>query len=111
MGMRGWGSIGSIYNRNTKHKVVSINRGEWVRIENFVKVNTPGEFNGVIRGWVNGELVFEKTDLIFREEGFEKNNIQEIMWHIYHSGTLPLYLRLSISIFVILIFGLEVQGG
>ncbi len=91
MGMGRWGSIYPWEG--------TVNRGEWTAIENYVRVNTPGEADGVIKAWVNGDLVFEKSDLRFRAAGFEQYDISEILWHIYHGGASPsevdqhLYMR------------------
>lgn len=77
----------------------TIPREEWVEIENYVRVNTPGEADGVIKAWVNGDLVYEKSDLRFRAAGFEQYSAKEMSWVIYHGGTPPspvdqhLYLR------------------
>ncbi|MGD8765988.1 MAG: hypothetical protein PVG87_27015 [Desulfobacteraceae bacterium] len=42
-------------------------RGKWHHIENYVKMNTPGKHDGVIKGWFDGELAFKKTDFRFRD--------------------------------------------
>ena len=41
--------------------------GKWHHIENYVKMNTPGKHDGVIKGWFDGELAFEKSDFRFRD--------------------------------------------
>lgn len=81
------GNWGSVYSWDADENGAVIHRGEWTEIENYVKVNTPGKSDGIIRGWVNGKLAFEKEDLRFRAEGYEQYDIQEIMWHIYHGGS------------------------
>lgn len=83
------GDWGSVYRWDADYYGAVINRGEWTEIENYVRVNTPGEPDGIIRGWVNGELVFEKTDMRFRAEGYKQYDIREIMWHVYHGGADP----------------------
>jgi hypothetical protein len=37
--------------------------GRWVRIEQEVQLNTPGEQNGVVRVWVDGEMKVEQKQL------------------------------------------------
>jgi hypothetical protein len=44
----------------------AIARGVWHRVEVFVKLNTPGQSNGVQRMWVNGELRGEWSGLVLR---------------------------------------------
>lgn len=41
--------------------------GKWYRIDNYVKLNTPGQDNGVLKGWVDGERALKATDLRFRD--------------------------------------------
>ncbi len=43
------------------------------RMGNQVIMNTPGQRNGVIRQFVNGKMVHEKTNYMFRQVG---NNLQ-----------------------------------
>jgi hypothetical protein len=43
-----------------------IETGKWTCIEGELKVNTPGSRNGVLRGWIDGNQVFEKTDVYLR---------------------------------------------
>lgn len=78
---------GTVYKWEADENGAVIHREEWTEIENYVKVNTPGKSDGIIRGWVNGELAFEKEDLRFRAEGYDQYDIQEIMWHVYHGGS------------------------
>ncbi len=44
-----------------------LENNRWYAIQQFVKLNTPGQNDGVLRGWVDGKLAFEKTDLRFRD--------------------------------------------
>lgn len=78
---------GTVYRWDVDENGAVIHRGEWTEIENYVQVNTPKKNNGIIRGWINGELAFEKKDLRFRSEGYDQYDIQEIMWHLYHGGS------------------------
>lgn len=40
--------------------------GRWMRIEQEILLNTPGERNGVLRVWVDGKLKVERTDVVYR---------------------------------------------
>lgn len=44
----------------------TISPGVWHRVEVFVRLNTPGQSNGVQRVWVNGELRGEWSGLVLR---------------------------------------------
>lgn len=41
---------------------VQLKKGAWNHIEVYHKLNTPGQSNGIMRGWLNGELAIDITD-------------------------------------------------
>lgn len=43
--------------------------GRWYQLRQYIKMNTPGEYDGVLRVWVDGEQVISKTGLRFRLSG------------------------------------------
>lgn len=45
------------------------NSGGWSTVETRVKLNTPGQNNGIIQGWKDGRLVLERYDMRFRDTG------------------------------------------
>ena len=51
----------------------------------YVRMNTPGQSNGVIRGWVNGALSYEKTNMIWRIQGHDNLHVRTI-WLNVHAG-------------------------
>lgn len=57
----------------------------WYSIQQYVRLNTPGENDGVLRGWVDGRLVFEKTDVRFRD--VESLKIETVWLNVYLGGT------------------------
>ncbi|MEM7009975.1 MAG: polysaccharide lyase [Verrucomicrobiota bacterium] len=59
----------------------------WYAIEQFCRMNTPGDNNGVLRAWVDGRLAFEKTDIRFRDTN--ELRIEQIWMNLYHGGTIP----------------------
>lgn len=66
--------------------------GKWHQIEIYVEMNDPnggagteGKRNGVLRGWVDGQKVFEKTDLRFRDISDLK--IERIWANHYYGGS------------------------
>lgn len=52
----------------------AISPGDWHRVEVFVKLNTPGQSNGVQRMWVDGQLRGEWTGLALRSTNSLKLN-------------------------------------
>jgi len=63
----------------------SLRNGRWYCIETYVKMNTPGQNDGVLRGWVDGNLAMEKTDLRFRDVPDLK--IETFWMNLYYGGT------------------------
>ena len=48
-------------------------------------MNTPGKNNGILRGWVDGQLAFEKTDIRMRD--VEALKIEAVWLNVYLGGT------------------------
>ena len=61
-----------------------LNKNQWYAIEYYVRVNTPGQRNGILRGWIDDKLVMEKTDLRFDDTGDFK--IERVWMNVYHGG-------------------------
>jgi hypothetical protein len=64
-----------------------LKRNRWYCIEQYVKMNTPGVKDGVMRAWVDGMLAFEKTDIRYRT--IDSLKIEKIWMNVYHGGTKP----------------------
>ncbi|MDO6516706.1 T9SS type A sorting domain-containing protein [Zobellia uliginosa] len=49
---------------------VKFTKGAWQHIEMYYKLNTPGKQDGIMRGWLNGQLALEITNVEdFRQVG------------------------------------------
>jgi Polysaccharide lyase 14/Disaggregatase related repeat len=77
------GSYGSAWTWN-KSGGALLKNNQWYCIEQYVKLNTPGESDGVLRVWLDGHEVFEKMNLQFRTSRILK--IEEVWMNIYHGG-------------------------
>jgi hypothetical protein len=62
-----------------------LENNRWYCIEQYVKLNTPGQSDGVLRGWVDGKIAFEKTDSQLR--AVETLRIESVWVNIYLGGT------------------------
>jgi len=62
-----------------------LENNRWYCIEQFAKMNTPGKNNGILRGRVDGELAFERTDVRMRDTNQLK--IETVWLNIYYGGT------------------------
>ena len=71
----------------TLHFDRHIPAGQWVCVEQYIKLNTPGQKDGVARAWINGELVFEKTDYLWRNT--DKIKIYSYWIDYYRGGKQP----------------------
>lgn len=60
-------------------------KNRWYSIEQYAKMNTPGQHDGILRAWVDGRPAFEKTDIMFRTVDTLK--IEQIWMNLYHGGT------------------------
>lgn len=64
-----------------------LKRSRWYSIEQYVRMNTVGRKDGVLRAWVDGMLAFEKTDIRYRT--IDALKIEKIWMNVYHGGTKP----------------------
>lgn len=59
-------------------------RNRWYSVEQYVQMNDPGKANGILRAWIDGYLVFERTDLGFRNT--PEIRIENAWFNVYHGG-------------------------
>ncbi len=75
MWIEGGDAISYVYHPDKTHRFgdgmrwtdSSFTPGEWTTVETRVRLNTPGSNNGIIEGWMDGELVLRRTNLRFRD--------------------------------------------
>lgn len=78
------GQYGSEWRWDIDH-LGRLENNRWYGIEQYVKLNTPGKNDGILRGRVDGKLAFEKTDLRFRNVDTLK--IETVWLNVYYGGT------------------------
>lgn len=61
--------------------------GEWHRIGQHIKLNTPGENDGVLEGWIDGEKKLSKQDIKFRNAGYDNLKIRRYWFNVYWGGS------------------------
>jgi len=64
----------------------NLERDRWYLIETQVKMNTSGQSDGIIHGWVDGQLSYEKTNMIFRILGHDNLHARTIWMNVYKGG-------------------------
>ena len=60
----------------------SLKPGRWVRVEEEVVLNTPGQMDGILRVWVDGKLVNEQFGIGFRAD--ELQSLQAVIGDVHH---------------------------
>jgi hypothetical protein len=64
-----------------------LEKNRWYSVEQHVRLNTPGRSDGVLQAWIDGQLVFSRTDLRYRDT--EQLKIESVWMNVYHGGTEP----------------------
>jgi len=64
-----------------------LQRNRWYCIEQHVRLNTPGQADGVFRAWVDGRKVIDRAGIEYRYGNTLR--IQEIWLNVYHGGIDP----------------------
>lgn len=65
----------------------NVTKGEWNRIDQYILLNDPGEKNGVLMGWVDGNEAYARRDIKFRETSELK--IEDYWFTVYWGGMYP----------------------
>jgi len=70
---------------NSSSANMKFNTG-WNTVEEYVKMNTPGQADGVLKIWMNGKLGLHITDVMFR--GAERPNLKttQLFWTWFYGG-------------------------
>jgi hypothetical protein len=55
-------------NQNRNGSPTTVRMGQWDKFKMFVKPNTPGQANGIVRVWINDVLKVENTASVLRED-------------------------------------------
>ncbi len=67
-----------------------LEQNHWYCIEGRVRMNTPGEGDGLLQGWVDNELAFSNDTLRFRRDGEEWLDVRTFWLNVYFGGsTIP----------------------
>lgn len=76
MGIDKWGDI---------YADGSLENGQWYCVKQHIRLNTPGENDGVLEAWVDGEKVADRKDIRWRDT--KKLKIEEYWFDIYFGGS------------------------
>lgn len=67
----------------------ALEHGSWQCVEGRVLLNTPGQSNGVLEGWVNEKLAFHESGLRFRTSSQANIDIKSFWFDVYYGGNDP----------------------
>jgi hypothetical protein len=70
--------------RRLEKGAFTLARGRWVKIEQEIRLNTPGSADGVLRVWIDGELKINRTAMRFRNNRNER--IKGVQADIHYAG-------------------------
>jgi hypothetical protein len=59
-------------------------KNRWYCIEQYIKLNTLGQNDGILRSWVDGRLAYERTNWRWRD--VDSLKIERIWMIVYHGG-------------------------
>lgn len=68
-----------------KERLGYLENNRWYCVEQYAKMNTPTKNDGILRGWVDGKLAFDKTDVRMRD--VDSLKIESVWLNIYLGGT------------------------
>ena len=71
---------------NRTNPLLSPKRGAWNTIELRYKMNTAGQNNGELQGWLNGTLGVDLRDVQYRTSTHPSLNINELMFDSFYGG-------------------------
>jgi len=70
-----------------KDQLGFLENNRWYCIEQYAKLNSIDQNDGILRGWIDGKLAFENTKIRMRRSPDIK--IQNIWINVYHGGADP----------------------
>lgn len=67
-------------------KSAALNHNTWHSVKQHLKINSEGENDGLLEGWVDGELVYSRDDLNFSNASRHRK-IYRFWLDVYHGGS------------------------
>ena len=72
------------YGRNSNLSINALPTNRWVTISQEIILNTPGQTDGTLRAWIDGELVHEAANVLYRKN--KKLQISGVLGDLYYDG-------------------------
>ena len=64
----------------------NLQKNKWYTIKQYIKLNTPGQRNGILKMYVDGNLELNKTNVLYRESNKGNVKINHLIFHTYRGG-------------------------
>ncbi len=71
---------------NTRLGNLKLKRNRWYTVKQHLKLNTPGQRNGVLKMYIDGEKLVDQDNVMFRLSGKGSVKINSIVMHTYRGG-------------------------
>ncbi len=77
-----------------------LEKNRWYSVEQYIKMNTPGNDDGIMRAWIDGQLAYENVEINLTNNPDFK--IRHVWLNLYHGGFGPgeFQAPADISIFI-----------
>ncbi len=71
---------------NTRLGNLKLQRNKWYTVKQYLKLNSPGQRNGVLKMYIDGQKLVDLDDVVFRLSGKGSVKINSIVMHTYRGG-------------------------
>lgn len=72
---------------DAKKIFTGLNGNTWYTIRQYIKMNTPGQNDGVVTMWVNEEMVYNDDKALIRNSGKNSLKINALIMNTYRGGS------------------------
>ncbi len=71
---------------NTRLGNLQLQRNKWYTVRQYLKLNTPGQRNGILEMYIDGKKLINLDNVVFRLSGKRNVRINSIVMHTYRGG-------------------------
>lgn len=65
----------------------TLDHGRWYCVEGRIRMNTPGQRDGVLQGFVGGQPAFDRRDIAFRRASEGWMHVKSFWFDVYYGGS------------------------
>jgi len=66
--------------------VALLDHGKWYCVEGHIDLNTPGQNDGLLEGWVDGQLAYQRDDFRWRRSDEGRLDVEMFWFDVYYGG-------------------------